>query len=158
MLVTSPSTRDIFEMLLRKRHITGIMRVATGIRLAWRSFHTATRYSGFALEQVPERSRANAESTASFIVHDHDKQALSYDRPTIGPDTAHARGGIPYRGEHCQAAKRSAADIEGHSKAAKFGQSRRLSAKADGRWSTNCSDGFHAVGGNKSPVPGTAGN
>jgi hypothetical protein len=25
MLVTSPSTRDIFEMLLRKRHITGIM-------------------------------------------------------------------------------------------------------------------------------------
>ena len=30
--------------------------------------------------------------------------------------------GIPYRGEYRQAAKRAAADIEGHSEAAKFGQ------------------------------------
>jgi|SRR5580658_4836115 hypothetical protein len=35
---------------------------------------------------------------------------------------------IPYRGEHCQTARRAAADIEGHSTAAKFGQSRRLKA------------------------------
>jgi hypothetical protein len=29
---------------------------------------------------------------------------------------------VPYRGEHRQAAERAAADIEGHSEAAKFGQ------------------------------------
>jgi hypothetical protein len=38
------------------------------------------------------------------------------------------RRGILYRGEHRQAAKRAAADIEGHSTAAKFGQPGRLSA------------------------------
>jgi hypothetical protein len=34
--------------------------------------------------------------------------------------------GIPYRGEHCQAAKRAAADNEGNSKAAEHGQPGRL--------------------------------
>jgi hypothetical protein len=33
---------------------------------------------------------------------------------------AHPRRGIPDRGEHRQAAERAAADIEGHSTAAKF--------------------------------------
>jgi hypothetical protein len=32
------------------------------------------------------------------------------------------RDEVPNRGEHCQAAKRAAADIEGHSDAAKFCQ------------------------------------
>ena len=36
---------------------------------------------------------------------------------------------FPNRRELCQAAKRTAADIEGHSEAAKFGQPRRLSAR-----------------------------
>jgi hypothetical protein len=36
---------------------------------------------------------------------------------------AHAPRRIPYLGEHRQAAERAAADIEGHSEAAKFGQS-----------------------------------
>jgi hypothetical protein len=39
------------------------------------------------------------------------------------------RRGVPYRGEHCQADKRAAADIEGHSEAAKFGQPGRLNAR-----------------------------
>ena len=34
---------------------------------------------------------------------------------------------VPYRGEHCQAANRAAADIEGHSEAAKFSEPGRLS-------------------------------
>jgi len=37
--------------------------------------------------------------------------------------------GVPDRGEHRQAAKRAAADIEGHSQAAKFGQPGRLRRK-----------------------------
>jgi hypothetical protein len=41
--------------------------------------------------------------------------------------------GIPYRGEHRQAAEHVAADIKRHSEAAKFGQPRRLSASVDGR-------------------------
>jgi hypothetical protein len=41
------------------------------------------------------------------------------------------RVSVPDRGEHRQAAERAAADIEGHSKAAKFGQSGRLSASVN---------------------------
>jgi hypothetical protein len=42
--------------------------------------------------------------------------------------TAHESAlGIPHRGEHCQAAKRAAADLVGHSEAAELGQSGRLS-------------------------------
>jgi hypothetical protein len=41
--------------------------------------------------------------------------------------------GIPCRGYHRQAAKRAAADIEGHSEAAKFGQSGRLSGRVNVR-------------------------
>jgi hypothetical protein len=39
--------------------------------------------------------------------------------------------GIPYRGEHCQAAKRATADIEGHSEAAEYSQPRRLRASVN---------------------------
>jgi hypothetical protein len=39
--------------------------------------------------------------------------------PIIG-EAADARRGIPYRGEHCQAAQRAASDIEGHSEAAEL--------------------------------------
>jgi hypothetical protein len=42
--------------------------------------------------------------------------------PAISGQSTAARRGIPYRGEHCQAPKRIAADIEGHSPTAKFGQ------------------------------------
>jgi hypothetical protein len=35
----------------------------------------------------------------------------------------------PDRGEHCQAAKRTAADIEGHPEAAELSQPRRLRAR-----------------------------
>jgi hypothetical protein len=45
---------------------------------------------------------------------------------------AHARRGVPNRGEYCQAAKRAAADIEGHSEGAKFSQPGRLSANRIG--------------------------
>ena len=48
-------------------------------------------------------------------------------RPALKCKADDARRGIPHRGEHCQAAKRAPANIEGHSAAAKFGQSRRLS-------------------------------
>jgi hypothetical protein len=41
--------------------------------------------------------------------------------PAISGQSADARRGVPYRGEHRQAAERAAADIEGHSTAAKFG-------------------------------------
>jgi hypothetical protein len=44
--------------------------------------------------------------------------------PAISGQFTDAPRGIPYRGEHCQTAKCAAADIEGHSAAAKFGQSR----------------------------------
>jgi hypothetical protein len=37
-------------------------------------------------------------------------------------EPALARRGIPYRGEHRQAAERAAADIEGRSEAAEHGQ------------------------------------
>jgi hypothetical protein len=39
--------------------------------------------------------------------------------------------GVPDRGEHCQATKRAAANIEGHSEAAKHGQPGRLSASVN---------------------------
>jgi hypothetical protein len=45
----------------------------------------------------------------------------------LGSKPAIARRGVPYRGEHRKAAERAAADIEGHSAAAKFGQPERLS-------------------------------
>jgi hypothetical protein len=48
--------------------------------------------------------------------------------PPISGQSTEVRRGILYRGEHRQAAKRAAADIEGHSTAAKFGQPGRLSA------------------------------
>jgi hypothetical protein len=41
---------------------------------------------------------------------------------TITRPAVNARRGVPYRGEHRQAAKRAAADIEGHSTAAEVGQ------------------------------------
>jgi hypothetical protein len=44
-------------------------------------------------------------------------------------EAAIARRGIPYRGEHRQAAERAAADLEGHSAAAKYGQPGRLIRK-----------------------------
>jgi hypothetical protein len=44
-----------------------------------------------------------------------------------------ARRGIPHRGEHCQAAERAAADIEGHSEAAELGQPGRLSVSVNVR-------------------------
>jgi hypothetical protein len=39
--------------------------------------------------------------------------------------------GIPYRGEHCEAAKRAAANFERHSKATQFSQQRRLSGDGE---------------------------
>jgi hypothetical protein len=45
---------------------------------------------------------------------------------TINGQSAHPRRGVSYRGKHCQAAERAAADIEGHSTAAKFSQPGRL--------------------------------
>jgi hypothetical protein len=42
--------------------------------------------------------------------------------PAISGQFTDAPRGIPYRCEYCQAAKCAAADIEGHSAAAKFGQ------------------------------------
>ena len=41
------------------------------------------------------------------------------------------RRSIPNRGEHCQAAKRAAADIEVHSEAAKFSQPGRLTGDGE---------------------------
>jgi hypothetical protein len=46
----------------------------------------------------------------------------------ISSHSTDVRRGVPYRGEHCQTAERTAADIEGQSAAGKFGQPRRLSA------------------------------
>jgi hypothetical protein len=73
------------------------------------------------------------EGSACFIVRDHDKPRwrMSITRasqPALKYEAAHARRGIPDRGEHCQAAKRVAADIERHLEAAKFGR--------PGRWIT----------------------
>jgi hypothetical protein len=48
-------------------------------------------------------------------------------RPSIKRKAARARRGIPNRGQHRQAAKRAAADIEGHSTATEHSQPRRLS-------------------------------
>jgi len=62
------------------------------------------------------------EGSACFIVRDHDTQALAHVYFETEPGrrssakTTHARRGIPYRGEHRHAAKRAAADIEGHSR------------------------------------------
>jgi hypothetical protein len=42
--------------------------------------------------------------------------------PAINGQSTDAERGIPCRGKHRQAAKRAAADIEGHSEAGKFGQ------------------------------------
>src|SRR5271154_5968397 len=53
--------------------------------------------------------------------------------PTISGQPTDARRGIPYPGEHRQAAKRAAADIEGHSTAAKFSQPERLRPRIDAR-------------------------
>ena len=67
------------------------------------------------------------ESAACFIVRDGDKQALAYVHfesergRALKCEAAHARRGVSHRGEHRQAAKRAAADLEGHSAAAKFG-------------------------------------
>ena len=61
---------------------------------------------------------------------------LTLDQPPVNTRArynvcpTHARRGVPYRGEHCQAAKRAAADIEGHSATAQFGQPRRLIGSA----------------------------
>ncbi len=68
---------------------------------------------------------------------------------------ADARRGVPHRGEHRQAAKRAAADIEGHSAAAKFSQPRRLSAGI-GRRSAPIALWCRTTEGG-SPQPGSAG-
>jgi hypothetical protein len=60
-------------------------------------------------------------------VRDHDKQALTYARQAIGCKATIARRGIPYRGEHREAAKRAAADIERHSAVAKYSEPGLLS-------------------------------
>jgi hypothetical protein len=49
--------------------------------------------------------------------------------PALEREAARARRGIPYRGEHRQAAKRAAADIERHSEDAELGQPERLKRK-----------------------------
>jgi hypothetical protein len=69
------------------------------------------------------------ERQESFIVKyfEDDAAAAVVDEATI------ARRGIPHRGEHCQIAKRAAADIEGHSAAAELGQPERLSARVNDR-------------------------
>ena len=59
-----------------------------------------------------------------------DEERLTEDeiaRRKLGPR------GVPDRGEHRQATKRAAADIEGHSEAAKFSQPGRLSASVNVR-------------------------
>jgi hypothetical protein len=53
-------------------------------------------------------------------------------------------------------AKRVAADIEGHSEAAKFGQPRRLSARPDGRQTALIAFWYWVTEGGK-PQPGSAG-
>jgi hypothetical protein len=69
---------------------------------------------------------------ARFIVRDGSKQALAY---VYFENEAGRRSGaklltrdeaFPDRGEHRQAAKRAAADIEGHSPAAELGQPRLI--------------------------------
>jgi hypothetical protein len=68
------------------------------------------------------------ERQESFIVKDANGQQLRlplFRRRAAAADVdeaAVARRGIPHRGEHCQATKRAAADIEGHSEAAGLGQ------------------------------------
>ena len=62
------------------------------------------------------------ERQESFIVKDANGQQLAYlyfeDEPQrqMSMQAAIARRGIPYRGEHRQAAERAAADIEGYSR------------------------------------------
>jgi hypothetical protein len=79
------------------------------------------------------------ESSACFIVRDGDKQALAYvyfeNEPgrrssarLLTRDEAFLIAVNIAKLPSCQAAKRAAADIEGHSTAAKFGQPRRLIA------------------------------
>jgi hypothetical protein len=60
--------------------------------------------------------------------------------PAISGQSTDARRGVPYRGEHCQAAQRAAADIEGHSTAAELGQPRRLSAECQWQSITKLAD------------------
>jgi len=47
--------------------------------------------------------------------------------PATGSQSTDVRGGVPYRDEHRRAAESAAADIEGHSEAAKFRQPEQLS-------------------------------
>jgi hypothetical protein len=53
--------------------------------------------------------------------------------PAISCQSTDARRGVHHRGEHRQAAKRAAADIEGHSTAAKHGQPGGLRARLNVR-------------------------
>jgi hypothetical protein len=83
-------------------------------------------------ERTPRKRTFNcgAQSAISDISH-------CAKRPAISGQSTDARRGILDRAEHLQAAQRAAADIEGHSKAVKYGQPRRLSARADGRQTLN---------------------
>ena len=63
----------------------------------------------------------NGQHLAYLYFEDESQRRMSMKRLI-------SRRGIPNRGEHRQAAKRAAADIEGHSATAKFGQPRRLSS------------------------------
>jgi hypothetical protein len=46
--------------------------------------------------------------------------------PATSGQSTDVRRGVPHRGEHRRAAKRAAADIEGHSAATELGEPRRL--------------------------------
>jgi hypothetical protein len=86
------------------------------------------------------------ESAACFIVRDGDKEALAYvyfenERGRRSSAKLLTRRGVPHRSEHRQAAKRTAADIEGHSAAAELGQPGRLTrgvAEAPSRSEVSC--------------------
>jgi hypothetical protein len=93
------------------------------------------------------------ESEACFIVRDGDKQALAYVY-FEGKPGRRSSAKLLTRDE-AQAAKRAAADLEGHTAAAKFGQPGRLSARIGRQaapitlWYRTTEDG--------SPQPGSAG-
>jgi hypothetical protein len=82
----------------------------------------------------PGRSRkAPPASSCEITTSRRWRMSIMRTRPAGDREAAHAGRGVPDRGEHRQAAKRAATDIEGHSATAKFGQPRRLSAPPEQR-------------------------